>query len=97
MNYIIAVLVVGFLALVVFVIKQKRKNAMELIELERKIAAQIKTQGKTFQEWNDQRKLDIKALHETTIKAHEDARGELIITTPDGKTKINEFKINKEA
>ncbi|CAG2532920.1 hypothetical protein MAR621_03114 [Maribacter dokdonensis] len=40
--------------------------------------------------------LDIKALEETTIKAYEE-NGELIITSPDGKMKIDEFKIKKEA
>ncbi|PIB28925.1 hypothetical protein BFP77_08385 [Maribacter sp. 4U21] len=75
--------------------KIKADREMELTDVEYQLRGQIQTLGRTAKEWDDQRKLEIKALEETTLKAKEAENGELIITSPDGKTKIDEFKLAK--
>tara|TARA_R110002051_G_scaffold297564_2_gene363989 strand:+ start:39636 stop:39938 length:303 start_codon:yes stop_codon:yes gene_type:complete len=86
---------IGALVLLFLLNKKVVANAKTTALEKGNLAAQISTLSKTAKEWDDQRKLEISVLNETTLKAHEDTRGELIITSPDGKTKIDEFKLKK--
>ena len=100
MNYVITAIVFALIALAVFVVWQLRKlkadRKMELIDLESDLVGRIQSTVSAMFELNDQRKLEIKALEASTLKAKEGENGELIITAPDGKTKIDEFKLMKK-
>ena len=93
----ISIAFIVFAIVLAFIIyRLKKEHARQIEELKGQFNTANDSLLKTVQEWDLQRKLDIRALQETTVKAYE-ASGELIITSPDGKTKIDEFKIKKGA
>ncbi|TLP81347.1 hypothetical protein [Maribacter sp. ACAM166] len=92
-NYTILGTTVASWILIYFLIKRiNRIEAKALIE-NRILSGRIQTLGKTAKEWDDSRKFDIKRLNATTLKATANSAGELIVTSPDGKTILNEFKL----
>lgn len=72
-----------------------KASKTDLISQKRALQAEIKTQGKAMQEWNETLTKEVMELKTTTVKAVE-KNGELFIMAPDGITTIDEFKINKE-
>lgn len=75
--------------------KKVKTNATASALMNNNLAGQINTLEKTAKEWADACISEFETLDKTTIKAFVNESGELIVTSPDGTTKIDEFKITK--
>lgn len=96
---LIVIVLAQMFALIVLALKFrsfKDDNAMELVELEYEVKAEINALDKKVYNGMEDIAKEVLELKTTTIRGYEDSRGELIITSPDGKTTIDEFKLRKQ-